>query len=457
MHNYYHLIARAISTLESDTSLARHALYERIRAILVEQLRSRQPPASNSEIMRERAALEAAIRKIELESPTPLQSRTEPAHASGSRRSHSGAPAYSLSNTVPWRIADRSEPTTISESQHPAVESIKAADQRHSRQSSAVREQRIHSIRVVFERARVMLPDQESLRRRLASISEILRGAAKEANEQVKAVSATLVLPRAPLAQALAVRTDDCISGIKKSTAKSTIFWDATNSTEELIDPANASIFRNLAGIQLLDRLMRDAAQPLAPDSVTKDGQTVLKWLGVKSEEAIKTQHYDQFGCAVHKYIVECQDQSVRLAPATAHSPSALNDDIRGVLNRLLEREQTERVIDEALTWFAHIWIILFVVLNFIAVIGLQVVAPTLWAGIGKLAEIYSPFNVWTWIAEAIALSPCLLAIAWRNRRLKLSCGEPKAVFGTNAPADTVGLAARASLGRVMESADAII
>jgi hypothetical protein len=253
------------------------------------------------------------------------------------------------------------------------------------------------------------------------------------------------------------VRTDDCISGIKKSTAKSTIFWDATNSTEELIDPVNASILRNLAGIQLLDRLMRDAAQPLAPDSVTKDAQTVLKWLGVESEEAIKTQHYDQFGCAAHKYLVECLDQSVRLAPATAHSPSALNDDIRSVLNRLLEREQTERVIDEALTWFAHIWIILFVVLNFIAVIGLQVAAPTLWAGIGKLAEIYSPFNLWTWLAEAVVLSPCLLAIAWRNRRLKRSCGGPRAVFGTNASSDAVGLAVPGSLTRLIESADAII
>lgn len=65
--DYYPLVSRAASTLENNTSDARHSLFERIRAILLDQLRSRQPAASRYEIIRECAALESAIRTVELE------------------------------------------------------------------------------------------------------------------------------------------------------------------------------------------------------------------------------------------------------------------------------------------------------------------------------------------------------------------------------------------------------
>jgi hypothetical protein len=129
--------------------------------------------------------------------------------------------------------------------------------------------------------------------------------------------------------------------------------------------------------------------------------------------------------------MLECQDQSLRLAPATADSSWELNDDIRSVLNRLLEREQTEKIIDEALTWFSNLWIGSFVILNVIVVIGLLAAAPTL-GSVAKLAEVYSPLNVSTWISEVLALSPALLSIAWKNRRLKRSLATPKMRFGTN-------------------------
>ena len=60
MPDYYPLIARAVSRLEKNTPEAHQDLFEQTRAILSDQLRNRQPPASDSEIMRERAALDEA-------------------------------------------------------------------------------------------------------------------------------------------------------------------------------------------------------------------------------------------------------------------------------------------------------------------------------------------------------------------------------------------------------------
>src|SRR5882757_7070690 len=68
MADYYPLIARAIAGLDpSAPGESRRALYERARAALIAQLRGVQPPLSESEITRERLALEEAVRKVESE------------------------------------------------------------------------------------------------------------------------------------------------------------------------------------------------------------------------------------------------------------------------------------------------------------------------------------------------------------------------------------------------------
>ena len=76
MADYHPLIARAIDGLGTSTGEARRALYERARAALVAQLRSIEPPLSESDITRERLALEDAIRKVEAE--TVRKARAEP-------------------------------------------------------------------------------------------------------------------------------------------------------------------------------------------------------------------------------------------------------------------------------------------------------------------------------------------------------------------------------------------
>jgi hypothetical protein len=68
MADYYPLISRAVAALEKNSGDNRRALYERARAALLAQLRSVSPALNESDITRERLALEESIRKVEAES-----------------------------------------------------------------------------------------------------------------------------------------------------------------------------------------------------------------------------------------------------------------------------------------------------------------------------------------------------------------------------------------------------
>jgi hypothetical protein len=68
MADYYPLIARAVASLEKNNGENRRALYERARGALLAQLRSVTPALNESDITRERLALEESIRKVEAES-----------------------------------------------------------------------------------------------------------------------------------------------------------------------------------------------------------------------------------------------------------------------------------------------------------------------------------------------------------------------------------------------------
>jgi hypothetical protein len=65
MADYYPLISNAIAGLDERTSEARHAFYDRARAILVDKLRKADPPVSETIIEQERLALEDAISNVE--------------------------------------------------------------------------------------------------------------------------------------------------------------------------------------------------------------------------------------------------------------------------------------------------------------------------------------------------------------------------------------------------------
>ena len=58
MADYYPLIAKAVSGLDNNTGEIRRVLYDRARTALVGQLRGVDPPLNESDITRERLALE---------------------------------------------------------------------------------------------------------------------------------------------------------------------------------------------------------------------------------------------------------------------------------------------------------------------------------------------------------------------------------------------------------------
>ena len=82
MADYYPLISRAVDGLDKNTGENRRALYERARSALVNQLRSVEPALDESDITRERLALEEAIRKVEAEAAK----RARPDDGAPSRR-----------------------------------------------------------------------------------------------------------------------------------------------------------------------------------------------------------------------------------------------------------------------------------------------------------------------------------------------------------------------------------
>src|SRR5262245_58165496 len=78
MADYYPLISRAVGGLDKNTGENRRALYDRARVALVNQLRGVQPALEESEITRERLALEESIRKVEAEAAKRAREAPEP-------------------------------------------------------------------------------------------------------------------------------------------------------------------------------------------------------------------------------------------------------------------------------------------------------------------------------------------------------------------------------------------
>jgi hypothetical protein len=67
MADYYSIIAKAVSALDSNTGDARRRLYERARAALIAEMRGANPALNQSDILVARISLEEAIGKVEAE------------------------------------------------------------------------------------------------------------------------------------------------------------------------------------------------------------------------------------------------------------------------------------------------------------------------------------------------------------------------------------------------------
>jgi hypothetical protein len=67
MTNYYPLLASVVATLEPNTAEARRQLYDSARVGFPNYLGNLDPPLSDSDVTRERTALEEVIRRLEAE------------------------------------------------------------------------------------------------------------------------------------------------------------------------------------------------------------------------------------------------------------------------------------------------------------------------------------------------------------------------------------------------------
>jgi hypothetical protein len=113
MTDYHPLLSRAVNGLGNSTGEARRALYERARSALVAQLRAVEPTLSESDITKERLALEEAIRKVEAEAARKSradarsESRFEPRPLRPSMRAAAAPPPAPPAGAAPSSPAQR--------------------------------------------------------------------------------------------------------------------------------------------------------------------------------------------------------------------------------------------------------------------------------------------------------------------------------------------------------------
>src|SRR5690349_1113973 len=113
MADYYPLISRAVAGLERNTGENRRSLYERARNALLDQLRGVTPPLSETDITRERLALEEAIRKVESDVARRMREEIPRASDRGPPRSkpqQDGAPLAALPSGSPAPSDDEPSP-----------------------------------------------------------------------------------------------------------------------------------------------------------------------------------------------------------------------------------------------------------------------------------------------------------------------------------------------------------
>lgn len=123
---------------------------------------------------------------------------------------------------------------------------------------------------------------------------------------------------------------------------------------------ADASTFVHETGHMWLEELLRDAAHEAAPDVLKNDAQTVRKWLGMKEDQSGPTRRqHEKFARGHEQYMREGIAPSPALARVFAQFKTWLtqiyqslkglgapiNDDIKGVFDRLLELEPQRTVI----------------------------------------------------------------------------------------------------------------
>jgi hypothetical protein len=126
-----------------------------------------------------------------------------------------------------------------------------------------------------------------------------------------------------------------------------------------LMGDANASTFIHETGHDWLEKLTADAKHPLAPAQLVADAKTVRDWLGAAPDAEITRAQHEKFARGFERYLMEGIAPSRALAGVFAqfkqwltsiyqtvtrlHSP--VNDNIRGVFDRMLATPDEQAVI----------------------------------------------------------------------------------------------------------------
>jgi hypothetical protein len=127
-----------------------------------------------------------------------------------------------------------------------------------------------------------------------------------------------------------------------------------------LFKDANASTFIHETGHQWLEELMKDSEHPKAPADLKSDAIAVLDWFGVQTADQIKTSHHEKFARGFERYMMEGKAPTQELASVFAkfkewltriyqtvtRLKSPINDEIRGVFDRLISLKKEDVKIE---------------------------------------------------------------------------------------------------------------
>lgn len=105
MADFHPLVVKAVDSLGANASgESRQALYDRVRAALLSELRVADPPFSEFQIMHERLALEDAVRRVEEEAAAKGDKANAEHSAADAEHSAADADDIGIGVEIPWMI-----------------------------------------------------------------------------------------------------------------------------------------------------------------------------------------------------------------------------------------------------------------------------------------------------------------------------------------------------------------
>src|SRR5262244_3372588 len=75
--------------------------------------------------------------------------------------------------------------------------------------------------------------------------------------------------------------------------------------------------------------------------------------------------------------------------------------------------------VDAVLKWFVRVWVGVAIAVNVAAIGGFLLTASSFWAGVMRVAAVYSPLNPMNLLMEAILFAPAIAVQIWLDRRRK--------------------------------------